>query len=65
MVRLRIFGSGRILLEDEKGKVLEDFICADVEKAQEIVMKYMQNLNASYLKEVSKRYKVSLPPSDR
>jgi hypothetical protein len=42
MPRLRIFGSGRVLLEDKHGRVLEDFVVADVEKAQQIVMKYMQ-----------------------
>lgn len=45
MVRLRIFGSGRVLLESEDGRVIEDFICADVEKAQEIVMNYVKEVN--------------------
>jgi hypothetical protein len=40
--RLRIFGSGRVLLENEDGRVLDDFTVADPEKAQQIVMEYLK-----------------------
>lgn len=46
MVRLRIFGSGLVLLTDEDGKVLERFIVPDPEKAQETVMKFLQERNS-------------------
>lgn len=46
MVRLRVFESGRVLLEDENGKVIEDFIVPDPEKAQEIVMEYVKEQRA-------------------
>jgi hypothetical protein len=42
MARLRIFGSGRVLLEDDNGKVLDDFVVPDVEKAQAVLMQYLQ-----------------------
>ncbi len=43
MVRLKVFGSGRVLLEDDKGAVIDEFIVPDPEKAQEVVMEYLQN----------------------
>lgn len=45
MLRLRIFGSGRVMLSDEKGAVVDEFIVPDPEKAQEIVMKKLQEIN--------------------
>ena len=45
MVRLRVFGSGRVLLEDDKGTVIDELIVPDPEKAQETVMEYLQNQN--------------------
>jgi len=45
MVRIRVFGSGRVLLTNEAGKILEDFIVPDPEKAQEIVMEKLKETN--------------------
>jgi hypothetical protein len=42
MLRLRIFGSGRVMLSDEKGAVVDEFVVPDPEKAQEVVMDYMK-----------------------